>query len=216
MTTFFRTLSAALFLVTIPFVARAEKADRDQPVKLEADKVTVDDRQQLHIYEGNVILTQGTLVIKSNRLHVKQDADGYQRGIAFGGANGLAWFRQKREGKNDYVEGQAERIEHDNRTEKTEFFVRGHVKSGLDEVTGPYIIFDGKTENYVVSGGSGGKASTSTSPAGSQRVTAVIQPKNKETTTAPTPPAASTKLPEGGAPPLKNSPVLSSPKQARP
>lgn len=169
--------------------AHAEKADRDKPVHLEADKVTVDDKQQLHVYEGNVVLTQGTLIIKSSRLNVKQDAEGYQRGIAISGAKGLAWFRQKREGRDDYVEGEAERIEHDNRTEITEFFDRAYVKSGLDEVTGQYIIFNSTTENYVVTNGPKG----SHAPAGSnQRVRAIIQPKNKTGAVTPTatPPAS--------------------------
>jgi lipopolysaccharide export system protein LptA len=165
--------------------AHAEKADRDKPVHLEADKVTVDDKQQLHVYEGNVVLTQGTLIIKSSRLHVKQDAEGYQRGIAISGAKGLAWFRQKREGRDDYVEGEAERIEHNNRTQITEFFNRAHVKSGLDEVSGQYIVFDSKTENYVVTNGPNG----SHAPADSnQRVRAIIQPKNRSD--AVTPPAS--------------------------
>lgn len=196
-----KTSPIALLAAALPALsaapAMAEKADRDKPVVLEADKVTVDDRQQLHVYEGNVILTQGTLVIRSSRLDVKQDAAGYQRGIATGGpagGKGLATFRQKREGRDDYVEGEAERIEHDNRTDKTEFFNQGQVKSGQDEVRGNYIVYDARTENYMVTGtGVGG-----TKPGG--RVTAVIQPKNKGEPAAaspgpaPTPaaPAAST------------------------
>lgn len=174
-----------LLLATTAFIstAHAEKADREKPVNLEADKVTVDDKQQLHVYEGNVMLSQGTLLIQAARLNVKQDAEGYQRGIAIGGANGLARFRQKREGRNDYVEGQAERIEHDNRTEKTEFFNRAHVKSGLDEVSGQYIIFDAKTENYMVTSGPGNGRTASGAP---ERVRAVIQPKNKDGATGTT------------------------------
>lgn len=114
---------------------------------------------------------RGTLVIRTDKLTVAQDADGFQKGTAYGGAGGLARFRQKREGKEEYVEGEAERIEHDARTEKTEFFGRALVRSGLDEVRGQYISYDGRTENFVVtSGGSaGGKQ---------ERVRAVIQPKN--------------------------------------
>ncbi|MBC7204905.1 MAG: lipopolysaccharide transport periplasmic protein LptA, partial [Methyloversatilis sp.] len=50
--------------------ARAERADRDKPVNLEADKVTVDDRTRTHTFEGNVVFTQGTLTIKANRVVV--------------------------------------------------------------------------------------------------------------------------------------------------
>jgi lipopolysaccharide export system protein LptA len=158
-----------------PINGYAERADRDKPVNLEADKVTVDDRQQLHVYEGNVVLTQGSLTIKASKLHVKQDALGYQRGIALSGAKGVASFSQKREGRNDFVEGEAERIEHDTRSEKTEFFNRAHVKSGLDEVSGQYIVYDLKTENYVVTSGPNG---SNAAPGSGERVRVTIQSRN--------------------------------------
>lgn len=160
--------------------ALAEKADRDKPVQLEAAKVTVDDVKRVHIFEGNVVLTQGTLVIRSARLVVTQDDSGFQKGVATGGEGGLARFRQKREGKNEYVEGEGERIEYDSRDEKAEFFVRAYVKSGMDEVRGNYIVYDGRTEQYLVT-------STPGSAPGSRegRVTAIIQPKNNKGDTAP-------------------------------
>lgn len=170
-------LFSVFLLLACTNMARAERADRDQPVKLEADRVTVDEKQKLHIFEGNVQLVQGTLTMRTSRLQVTQDKDGFQKGVALGGADGLARFRQKREGMNEYVEGEAERIDLDNRAEKTEFHGRARVKSGLDEVTGQYIVYDAKTENYVVSGSPAGTRS----PGGAQeRVRAVIQPKNKE------------------------------------
>jgi lipopolysaccharide export system protein LptA len=160
--------------------AMAEKADRDKPVNLEADRVTVDDAKKVHVFEGNVVLTQGTLVIRTDKLVVTQDGNGYQRGVATGGAEGLARFKQKREGRSDYVEGEAERIEHDARSEKSDFYVRAHVKSGQDEVRGPFISFDSRAETYVVNGGKGAATSTTATPATpGERVRAVIQPRKE-------------------------------------
>jgi lipopolysaccharide export system protein LptA len=172
--------------------ARAERADRDKPVNLEADRVTVDDIKRVHIFEGNVVLKQGTLVIRTAKLVVTQDAEGFQKGVATGGADGLARFRQKRDGKDEFVDGEGERIEYDARTEKAEFFVRAYVKSGMDEVRGNFISYDGLTEKYLVTAAPGAKPGA---PAG--RVTAVIQPKNAKPateagrveTTLPTPAA---------------------------
>jgi len=158
-------------------LVQAERSDRQQPVQLEADKVTVDDKKKLHVYEGKVILSQGSLLIRTALMQVSQDSDGFQKGSASGGDNGLASFRQKREGRADYIEGEADRIEHDNRNEKTEFFGRARVKSGLDEVSGQYILFDGKTENYFVTSGPNG---TRAAPGSSERVRATIQPKVKD------------------------------------
>lgn len=153
--------------------ALAERADRDKPVNLEADRVTVDDANKVHVLEGRVTLTQGTLVIRGDRIVVRQDLEGFESGVATGN---LARFRVKREGKDAYVEGEAERIEHDTKTEITKFFNRAHVKSGQDEVRGQYIQYDGRAENYVVTSGPGG----SVQPGRDSRVRAVIQPKNRK------------------------------------
>jgi lipopolysaccharide export system protein LptA len=165
------TLAATSVLLASP--ALAERADRNKPVNLEADRVTVDDIKRTHVFEGNVKLTQGTLVIRTAKLVVTQDADGFQKGVATGGEGGLARFRQKRDGKDEHVDGEAERIEYDARAEKAEFFTRAYVKSGVDEVRGNFISYDGMTERYLVTAAPGAKPGT---PEG--RVTAVIQPKN--------------------------------------
>jgi lipopolysaccharide export system protein LptA len=97
----------------------------------------------------------------------------------------LPRFRQKREGLDEYIEGEAERIEYDTKTEKTDFYNRAWVKSGMDEVRGQFISYDGKAENYVVTSGPNG---TRAKPGSNDRVRAVIQPRN--TKPASTPPAS--------------------------
>ena len=115
--------------------------------------------------------------IRTSKLVVTQDADGFQKGVASGGANGLARFRQKLEGKDAYIEGEAERIEHDARSEKTQFYTRAWVKNGQDEVKGQYISYDSLTENYLVTNGAGD--SKTATGAAQARVRAIIQPKGK-------------------------------------
>ena len=168
----------ALFtlLALVAPLAHAEKADREKPINLEADSISMDDINKVQILEGNVILTQGTMQILTSKLVVTQDIDGFQKGVATGGANGLARFRQKREGRDEYIEGEAERIVHDARSEKTEFFVRGWVKSGQDEVKGHYISYDALTEQYLVTNAGETKSATGAPQA---RVRAIIQPKGK-------------------------------------
>jgi lipopolysaccharide export system protein LptA len=151
--------------------ALAERADREKPVDLEADKVSVDDVKKILIFEGNVQLIQGTLTIRATRLVVVQDQSGFQKGTAFGSP---AKFRQKREGQDSYIEGEAERIEHDARNDKTEFFIKARVKSGGDDVSGNYITFDGITERYQVTGVPAGTPGVNP---GDTRVRATLQPK---------------------------------------
>ena len=112
-------------------------------------------------------------------------------GMNISGKNGLAYFRQKREGKDEYVEGEAERIEYNTANEVAELFKRAWVKSGEDQVRGDYIWYDGISEKYLVTAGGAGDAKGQ--PA---RVRAIIQPKNKGAQAAP---AAGGGLPLKGA-----------------
>jgi lipopolysaccharide export system protein LptA len=191
-----------LFLLG-PLPAQAERADREKPIHLEADRITIDDVKKVQVLDGNVILTQGTLQIRTSRLVVTQDADGFQKGVATGGGNGLARFRQKREGKNDFIEGEGERIEYDARNERTEFFTRAWIKSGQDEIKGHYISYDALTEKYLVTSRDA-KSSTATGAA-QARVQAIIQPKGKNLE------SAGEKKPETNAAPnaTTNSPQAS-------
>lgn len=171
------SLALFAFASLLTPLAHAEKADREKPITLEADSISMDDINKVQVLEGNVILTQGTMQILTNKLVVTQDIDGFQKGVATGGANGLARFKQKREGRDEYIEGEAERIVHDARSEKTEFFVRGWVKSGQDEVKGNYISYDALTEKYLVTTGAGETKTAIGAP--QARVRAIIQPKGK-------------------------------------
>lgn len=180
------TASLFVSLLVLASPALAERADRNQPVNIEANKVTVDDRNKVHVFEGNVVLTQGTLTIRGDKVVVNQDAEGFQKGVATTAGGGLARFRQKREGKPDFVEGEAERIEYDSKTEKAKLFVRAKVNSAGDEVRGQYIEYDGYTENYLVNNGSAPAAAGAPGAPGA-RVSATIQPKSASQTPAAKP-----------------------------
>jgi len=152
--------------------AQAERADRTKPINLESDSMRVDDAQKTSVFEGKVVMTQGSLTIRADRITVRQDKEGNQYGSASGN---LASFRQKRDGTNEYIEGEAERIEYNGKIDKVEFFNRARLKrEPADEVRGNYISYDSRTEFFTVTGGAG--AAAGGSPGG--RVHAVIQPRN--------------------------------------
>ncbi|HJW27067.1 MAG TPA: lipopolysaccharide transport periplasmic protein LptA [Rhodocyclaceae bacterium] len=165
-------LSALAAAFALP--ALAERADKGKPIQLEAQRITVDDAKKTQVLEGNVVLTQGTLMIQSDKIVISEDKYGFQRGVATGGKNGLARIRQKREGKDEYVEGEAERIEYNTRNEVAELFRRAWVKSGEDQVKGDYIWYDAISEKYMASAGDGRDPK-----APPQRVRVIIQPKSK-------------------------------------
>ena len=129
-----------LFLSTFLF---AEKADRDKPIEIEADTMTVDDAKSTSTYTGDVILTQGTLLIRADELIVRQDKQGFQHSTSLGNPT---TFKQKMEGSNEYIHGKALRIEYDGHMDKIHLYKNAEVKRGKDIVVGDYITYDANAE----------------------------------------------------------------------
>jgi lipopolysaccharide export system protein LptA len=164
-------LSLLIIGFSISLDALAEAADRDKPIELEADTVTVNDAKKTSTYSGTVVLTQGTLIIRADKLIVREDQEGFQHSTSTGNPT---TFKQKREGKNEYMEGSAQRIEYDGRMDKVQLYTKAWVKRGEDIVHGDYISYDANAEYAEVIGGT-----KSDGTPGSGRVKAIIQPKNK-------------------------------------
>jgi len=153
--------------------ARAETADREKPTQIEANRMSADDLRRLNIFEGNVVVTRGTLTIRAERIVVRQDAEGFQFATATGAP---ARLRQRQDPKPPdaegvWMEGEALRIEVDDRNGKIEMFEQARVKRGGDEVAGSYIFVDQRSDFFTV------KSDSADKPAGEGRVRAVLQPK---------------------------------------
>lgn len=166
--------------------ALAEKADRDKPLNAQADALKYDDLRQTSVFTGNVNITKGTIVMRGERIDVRQDPEGYQFATVTAEPGKLAFFRQKREtGADEYIEGEAATIEYDGKADKVKLIknavlkrLRGAVLN--DEITGSLIVYDNVTDVYTVDGGAANR--TATNPSG--RVRAILSPKPVAATTA--------------------------------
>lgn len=192
-----RPITALLLLAGVAG-AWAERADRTRPMTLESDKpCTVSLLRQTSTCSGNVVISQGTLQIRADRLELRETPEGYQMALAIGSPGKPASYRQKRDGAADeFVEGQAQRIDYDSRAGTLRFEgaavvrrLRGNTVA--DEIQGQQITWDSVAESFNVQGG----AATASNPGG--RVRAVITPRQ---------PAEAASAPDGGA--LKTTPSL--------
>lgn len=160
--------------------SHAEKADAEHPTKVQADQMAYDDVKQINTFTGNVILTRGTLIMRGSKLTVVQDPEGYQFATLLGSTGTPATFRQKRDaGTNQWVEGQAQRIEYDDKSEVVKLFNNARIKrlegtAPTDEVEGETIVYDSRAEFFTVSNTPSGQ-----NKPGGGRVTAVIQPRTE-------------------------------------
>ena len=164
----------AVLAIALAPAALAEKADRDLPMQVEANRMSADDARRLTIFDGNVVLTRGTIRLTADRVVVRQDGEGFQFATATGKP---ARFRQRQDPKppeteGTWMEGEALRMEMDDKSGKIELYDAARVKRGGDEVAGNYILLDQRSDFFSVSTGKDGKEAA---PSG--RVKAVIQPK---------------------------------------
>ena len=184
--------------------AQAEKADRFKALNVEADQPgRIDLLNQYVVFNGNVVVTKGTMTIRAARIEVRETPDGYHSAVALGSADKPATFRQKRDGVDEYIEGEAERLEYDGKSDTIRFVTNASVRrlrgSGVaDEISGNLVSYDSITEVFSVSGGA---ASTPANPGG--RVRAVLTPREGSAAAAEAAAAASQPVM-----PLKTSPAL--------
>ena len=194
-------LIAMALLLALP--ARAEKADRDKPMNAEADALRYDDLKQTSVFTGNVVITKGTILIRGARVDVVQDAEGYQQAVVIAEPGKLAYYRSKREGVDETIEGEGERIEYDGRADNVKFIrqavMRRYVAGKLaDESHGTLIRYENTTDVFTVDGSVQAKP-TAANPSG--RVRAVLSPRNQ----APAVAAPAVRAPAAAPPvPLPN------------
>lgn len=179
---------AAALACAIPAVA--ERADRSKQMAVEADKPgSFDLQRQVVVFNGNVVISQGTMVIRADRVEVKESPDGYRSAAAIGSAQRPASYRQKRDAPNEWVEGTAERIDYDARTDTLRFTGNALVRrlrgaEAADEITGGAITWDNNAELFNVAGG----ATSATNPGG--RVRVILSPRPDTAASAPEPAAS--------------------------
>ncbi|WP_341908685.1 lipopolysaccharide transport periplasmic protein LptA [Polaromonas sp. YR568] len=184
------------------FPVFAEKADRDKPMNAEADALRYDDLKQTSVFTGNVVITKGTTIVRGDRVDVAQDPEGYQQAVSIAAPGKLAFYRKKRDGVDEYIEGEGERIEYDSRADLVKFIKRAVVRryngaTLVDETTGSLIVYNNNTDVFTVDGGAENR--TASNPTG--RIRAMLTPRSA--VSAPVAPPV-----DGPAPALRPSPTL--------
>jgi lipopolysaccharide export system protein LptA len=203
--------AAACLTAWAALPAAAEKADRQQPMTIEAERSsTVDLAKRVVVFSGKVVLTQGTLRMEADRVEVTDLGQGQRSAVATGLPGAPAQFREKRDGLDEFVEGRAQRIDYDSRDDLIRLNGQAVVRrlrgtQLADLIEGETIVWNGAREQFSVlpgavgagAGGAAAGAPAGGATVGSGRVRAVLSP---TPTPTPTPAASAPAAPASPAP----------------
>ncbi|MEY2655388.1 MAG: hypothetical protein RLZZ524_2416 [Pseudomonadota bacterium] len=165
--------------LTASLPARAERADRELPLSFDAGQLRIDGKRKVQVLSGGVEITRGTLVLKAAAVELRETPTG-QVAVATGSAEQPATFRQKRDGVDETVEGQALRIDYDTVTQTVRFQQQAQVRlwrGGVlaDQISGETIVYDHGRDAFEILGGA--PAAAGAASAGSGRVRGVVTPR---------------------------------------
>lgn len=166
--------------------AWAEKADAYKQANISYGQLDIDEVNQTRIFTGGFKLERGTLLLTSDKAVLKESPEGYMYVTLTAAPGTVATFRQKRDtGTDSWVEGEAQRIEYDDRSAVVKLFASAKVKQidgpkQTDEIASEFISYDSRSEKLAVRNDASGE-----NKPGKGRGTMVIAPR----VTAPPPSA---------------------------
>jgi lipopolysaccharide export system protein LptA len=153
-----RTVLALLLLLPVATPA----ADKDEPLHISAKHVELDERRGTAVYSGEVVVTQGSLVIEAERVEATAPKRRAEVLRAFGAP---ARARARLEGHAEDTRLEARRIEYRTGTRLLELTGDAVVEEGRDRFAAPIVRYDLANQSLQASGEKEG------------RVTAVFHPR---------------------------------------
>lgn len=159
--------------VTLSGPAHGLKSDADQPIDIEADSAVMDEKEGVAVYQGGVIVTQGSIRIQGDKVTVyTNDEDAFDRALVEGRP---ARFRQLPDGEEEYIRARARTMEYFATKNLLHLITEAQVTQGGDVFSGARIDYD--TERHRVKArGSTTTAGAATTDAPRQRVRITLQP----------------------------------------
>jgi lipopolysaccharide export system protein LptA len=123
--------------------------DSEQPIRIQANTATLDDRRNTAVYTGDVIITQGSMRLTGNRVTLTTDGDGAVNKIVSVG-NPATFVQTPRPGQGP-VKARAQTIEYFAADERVVLIDNAHLDQDGNTFTGQYVRYD-VTQQLVEAG----------------------------------------------------------------
>ncbi|WP_087016673.1 lipopolysaccharide transport periplasmic protein LptA [Thaumasiovibrio subtropicus] len=156
-------LSCALFGVMISLPAHALKSDTQQPIYISADEQQLDMQKNIVEFSGNVVLQQGTIDIRANRIVVER-VNGQEGNEVIRAYGSQATFEQQLD-DGGFIKARANRIVYTTQNEFLQMIGKARLEQTDSTIESNNISYRIDQQKLVAESEQGG------------RVTTVLQPK---------------------------------------
>ena len=156
----------ALFPITL--WAAAFSANSSDPIKIQSDQAELDEQNGRSTYIGDVVITQGSTILTSDKVIVYTDKSGLTKLEAFGSP---AKFTHHQEGEPLPTHAYGNKITYTRSDEKLVLVDSAKLEQGKNTFRGTKIEYNTVTRVVTAQGGE----------AQSQRVEIIVHPQEKDT-----------------------------------
>lgn len=139
----YRILNSGVWLLVWSMSAWALTNDRSQPINIQADKATIDDAKGMAVYEGNVVITQGSIRINAQRVTLNYTANQNLDKVTAEGAP--VQFQQTPEGGKEDLHARALRMEYFADKDTIALSQEAELWQGKDSFSGCHITYNTQT-----------------------------------------------------------------------
>lgn len=130
-------LSLAL---SLPVLANTTKPDEQQPVEITANSLDANETKGVSVYLGQVVITQGSTVIKGEEVTLIHPNNQLEKAISVGKQ---ATFKRYLPEEKKWIKGRANKITHYALERKIVFEGKAYIQQeGKNSIEGPYIAYD--------------------------------------------------------------------------
>lgn len=132
-------LGLAVMLALTPSLTVALPEDRTQPIHLEASRGQLDQKTGVSVYEGNVVITQGSMRLTADTVTIYLKDNNFQRMEATGAPVNL---RYRPTADKPELQGASPRVEYDVVGAKVIMSGGARLTQGQDTFTGERVEYD--------------------------------------------------------------------------
>ena len=150
-------------------------SDSSQPIRIQANSATLDDKRNTAVYTGDVVITQGTLRLTGARVTLTTNANGELNTMITQGRP--ATYQQTPEANKPPVKARAETIEYHADRETIVLIRNAFLEQSGNTFQGEHVSYD--IQRQVVDAGN--SSSGANGGGGSGRIEIVIQPRSRNT-----------------------------------